>query len=181
MSDLYSLLARLTNPPEGLPPDHLWPEGLHNEAAVALTELRTELAARTAECEALTKSNLELQSVLRLHHGWHAAIGTVKLGSNDTWAEVDLSLEYTDSTLCKRTLEALGNAIPDRTTELVTALEKAETMLREHAAWTDGVDRVGAGHQEDIVIVSLPNHVRIIDTADDCRDALASWRGDGAQ
>jgi hypothetical protein len=51
-------------------------------------------------------------------------------------------------------------------------LKRAETMLRTHAQWYDGVDKVGAGHDEDTVLVSLPNQVRIVDMADDIKEAL---------
>lgn len=63
--------------------------------------------------------------------------------------------------------------------DLNDVLSRAEAMLRKHFQWTEGVyvRRPEAGRDEDLVIVSLPERVQIVDMADDLRDALKSLRG----
>ena len=53
----------------------------------------------------------ELRAVLKSHHDWHQAVGTVLFPAEPEQPgpiEIDLSAEYADSTLCERTLRALS-------------------------------------------------------------------------
>jgi len=59
--------------------------------------------------EQIKKYNLKLQQVIEQHHKWHQDIGIVKLIHEDgKETELDLSLEYSDSSLCDETMEALA-------------------------------------------------------------------------
>ena len=65
--------------------------------------------AATASAEAKFLPVIEkLVETLRQHHKWHQELGEVKikLGNNE-WLELDLSLEYSDSSLCEKTCECL--------------------------------------------------------------------------
>lgn len=56
----------------------------------------------------LHTENKRLREALEMHHQWHQDVGVVKLVPGDI--ELNLSLEYTDSTLCEKTMEALQSA-----------------------------------------------------------------------
>ena len=51
----------------------------------------------------------KLKQVLSKHHQWHQDIGLVKLiHENSKETELDLSTEYSDSSLCDDTMDALS-------------------------------------------------------------------------
>ncbi len=61
------------------------------------------------ELVAEEKKTKILRKVLERHHQWHQDIGAVKLIHDDgKETELDLSLEYSDSSLCDETIEALA-------------------------------------------------------------------------
>ena len=72
----------------------------------------------------------------------------------------------------REAIAAYLDALPGWRLVPIDILERARAMLEEHYNWADGVDRVGRGADKDIVIVSLPNRVRIIDTSHDLRDTI---------
>ncbi len=50
-------------------------------------------------------------AVLKQHHDWHQEIGTILFpaeAQQDGPTEIDLSVEYADSTLCNRTMDAIN-------------------------------------------------------------------------
>ncbi len=51
----------------------------------------------------LIMERAKLRSVLAMHHQWHQDIGTVIIDGD----ELNLSLEYSDSTMCEKTMEVL--------------------------------------------------------------------------
>ena len=60
------------------------------------------------EIKELKDENEKLRAVLKRHHQWHQDIGVVKLVHEDgKETELDLSMEYSDSSLCDESIEAL--------------------------------------------------------------------------
>lgn len=71
-------------------------------AAVAVGYYSREIAAY----ESLLKEAEALREALAMQHQWQQDIGVVKLMPGDH--ELNLSLEYSDSTMCEKTCEALA-------------------------------------------------------------------------
>lgn len=90
----------------------------------------------------------------------------------ETWPIIKAELERAVDAQEQRSVDAVKHC-----EALTDALERAETMLRQHADWTDGVyiRNPDKGADEDLVIVHLPNKVAIIDLADDARDRLSAY------
>lgn len=81
------------------------------------------VAARDAQIETLSKmltggsnqilhtqlSVAKLREILKIHHEWHFGQGVMGLCKDDKgeWVEIDMGLEYSDSSLCERTIAAL--------------------------------------------------------------------------
>lgn len=73
-------------------------------------------AARNALPALLDAAEREvnLRQALEAHHVWHQNIGTVQIEhAEGEWHELDMSLEYSDSFLCEKTLAALAKEPDD--------------------------------------------------------------------
>lgn len=79
-----------------------------------------------------------LRDALAAHHEWHMGLGVIGIAKDGgRWIDLDMSVEYGDSRLCDRTLDALRN-LPfdlllstDRWDEIRQAFEKRGTWPAE--------------------------------------------------
>ena len=86
-----------------------------------------------AQIEAVEARVAELERALRSHDEWHQNLGTIGLYKDDNgqWIEVDMSLEYSDSALCRETYQALASV-----SEVAKAKEAVVTAAMEYMLGT---------------------------------------------
>lgn len=88
--------------------------------------------------EAAEAENARLREALRSHHEWHQNLGEIGLYKDDNgeWVAIDMSLEYTDSALCRETFQALSST-DQSTAALKEAVVKAAMRFHKEG---DGVN-----------------------------------------
>jgi hypothetical protein len=105
----------------------------------------------------------ELEAALRRHHEWHQNIGEVLFPCDDNHVDIvtiDLSLEYSDSSMCEQTVSALSaqpSAVHDadedpivRAQPLWKVLEAEQAVVRAAMEWH--------GNLENALALNLSDH-----------------------